>query len=47
MTKSKVGRKGLFDLHFHTAVHHQRKPGQELSRVRSLQAGADTKAMEE
>jgi hypothetical protein len=26
--------KGLFSLHFHTAVHHQRKSGQELNQGR-------------
>jgi hypothetical protein len=28
------GGKGLFSLHFHSAVHHQRKSGQELKQVR-------------
>jgi hypothetical protein len=28
------GGKGLFSLHFHTAVHHQRKSGLELKQVR-------------
>jgi hypothetical protein len=28
------GEKGLFGLHFHTAVHHQRKSGLELKQVR-------------
>jgi hypothetical protein len=28
------GRKGLFSLHFHAAVHHQRKSGLELKQVR-------------
>ena len=28
------GAKGLFSLHFHTAVHHQRKSGLELKQVR-------------
>jgi hypothetical protein len=28
------GRKGLFSLYFHIAVHHQRKVGQELKQVR-------------
>ena len=27
------GGKGLFSFHFHTAVHHQRKSGQELTEV--------------
>jgi hypothetical protein len=26
--------KGLFSLHFHTAVHHQRKSGLEVKQVR-------------
>jgi hypothetical protein len=28
------GGKGLFSLHFHAAVHHQRKSGLELKQVR-------------
>jgi hypothetical protein len=28
------GGKGLFSLHFHTALHHQRKLGLELKQVR-------------
>jgi hypothetical protein len=28
------GGKGLFSLHFHTAVHHQRRSGLELKQVR-------------
>jgi hypothetical protein len=28
------GEKGLFSLHFHAAVHHQRKSGLELKQVR-------------
>jgi hypothetical protein len=28
------GGKGLFSVHFHTAVHHQRKSGLELKQVR-------------
>jgi hypothetical protein len=28
------GGKGLFSLHFHIAVHHQRKSGQECRQVR-------------
>jgi hypothetical protein len=28
------GGKGLFGLHFHAAVHHQRKSGLELKQVR-------------
>jgi hypothetical protein len=35
MTKKQVGEeKGLFSLHFHTAVHHKRKSGLELKHVR-------------
>jgi hypothetical protein len=35
MTKKQVGEeKGLFSLHFHIAVHHQRKSGLELKQVR-------------
>jgi hypothetical protein len=40
----KLGRKGLFRLHFHMAVHHQRKSGQELKWGRNLEAGADAEA---
>jgi hypothetical protein len=28
------GRKGLFSLHFHNALHHQRKSGLELKQVK-------------
>ena len=38
--------KGLFTLHFHIVVHHQRKSGQELTLGRNLEAGADAEAME-
>jgi hypothetical protein len=35
MTKKQVGEeKGLLGLHFHDAVHHQRKSGVELKQVR-------------
>jgi hypothetical protein len=34
MTKKQVGKKGLFSLHFHIAVHHQRESGLELKQVR-------------
>jgi hypothetical protein len=34
MTKKQVGGKGLFSLHFHIALHHQRKSGLELKQVR-------------
>ena len=33
-------------LHFHIAVLHQRKSGQELTQGRNLEAGADAEAME-
>jgi hypothetical protein len=33
--------KGKLGLHFHIAVHYQRKPGQELKQGRNLEAGAD------
>ena len=47
MTEKQVGEKeGLFSLHFHIAVHHQRKSGQELTLGRNLEAGADAEAME-
>jgi len=39
--------KGLFSLHFHMAVHHQRKSRQELTQGRNLEAEADAEAMEE
>jgi hypothetical protein len=35
MTKKQVGEERvLFNLHFHIAVHHQRKSGLELKQVR-------------
>jgi hypothetical protein len=34
MTKVSWGGKGLFSLHFHIAVHHQRKSGLELKQAR-------------
>jgi len=48
MTKKQVGeeRKGLFSLHLHIAVHHQRKSGLELIQGRNLEAGADAEAVE-
>jgi hypothetical protein len=39
--KASWGGKGLFNLHFHIAVHHQRKSGMELTQGRILEAGAD------
>jgi len=40
------GGKGLFSLHFHIAVHHHRKSGQEFTQGRNSEAGADAEAME-
>ena len=40
------GGKGLFSLHFHIAVHHQRKSGLDLTQGRNLEAGTDAEAME-
>jgi hypothetical protein len=36
MTKKQVGEERVYSayIHFHTAVHHQRKPGVELKQVR-------------
>jgi len=31
-------KKGLINLHFHIAAHHQRKSGQELTQGRNLEA---------
>ena len=45
-TKATWGGKGLFGLHTHIIVHHQRKLGQELKQSRNLEAGADAEAME-
>jgi hypothetical protein len=36
----------LFSLHFHIAVHHQKKLGLELKQVMNLEAGADAEAMD-
>jgi hypothetical protein len=44
--KASQGGQGLFTSHFHIAVHHWRKSGQELKWGRSLEAGADAEAME-
>jgi hypothetical protein len=38
--------KGLFSLHVHIVVHHQRKIGQELKQDRNPEAGADAENME-
>ena len=40
------GGKGLLSLHFHIALHHQRKSGLELTQYRDLETGADVEAME-
>jgi hypothetical protein len=40
------GEKGLFSLHIHIALYHQRKAGQELTQDRNMEAGADAEAME-
>ena len=40
------GGKGLFSLHPHIAVYHQRKSGQELTQGKNLEAGADAEAIE-
>jgi hypothetical protein len=44
--KASWGGKGLFGLHFHIALHHWRKSGQELKQGRILEAGAGTEFME-
>jgi hypothetical protein len=46
MTKTSWGGKGLFSLHFHIAVHHQRQSGQELKQGKNLEARADAEALE-
>jgi hypothetical protein len=38
--------RGLFDLHFHITVHHQRKSGQELKPRRNLETRTNVGAME-
>jgi hypothetical protein len=43
--KANWGGKGLFGLHFHTAIHHWRKLGQKLNQGRNLKVGADAEAM--
>jgi hypothetical protein len=40
------GGKDLFSLHFHIAVHHQRKSGLELTQGRNLETGTDAEPME-
>ena len=44
--KATWGGKGLFGLHFHITVHHQRKSGQELKQDRNLETGADAESVE-
>jgi hypothetical protein len=44
--KASWGGKGLFSLQFHTAVHHQRKSGLELTQGWNLKAEANAEAME-
>ena len=39
--------KGSFGSHFHIAVHHGRKSGQELKHRKNLEAGDDSKAIHE
>ena len=46
MIKSKLGGKGLFNLHFHIVVYHRRKSGQNLQLGRHLGAGEGAEAME-
>jgi hypothetical protein len=41
-----LGRKGLFSLQFHIAIHHQRKSELELKQGRILEAGGDAEAIE-
>ena len=44
MTKKQVGEERVYSAYtFHTAVHHQRKSGQELTQGRNLEAGAEQK----
>lgn len=45
--KASWGGKGLFGLHFHIIVHHQRNSGQELKQSRNLETGVGPVAMEE
>ena len=40
------GGKGVFNLHFHIAVHHQRNLGQKLTQGRNLEAEAGAEAIE-
>jgi hypothetical protein len=43
--KPSWGRKGLFDLHIHIAILHQRNSGQELKHNRNLEVEVDAEAM--
>jgi hypothetical protein len=47
MTKEIWGRKGLFSIHFHVTDRLLRKSGQEHNQGRDMEAGADTKTMED
>jgi hypothetical protein len=38
---------GLFFSHFHIAVHHQMKSGQELTQGKNMKAAADAEAMKD
>jgi hypothetical protein len=38
--EASCGGNGLFSIHFHTVVHHQRKSEQELTQGRNLEAEA-------
>lgn len=43
---NKLGRQGLFDLHFEIIVHHWRKSGSERKQGWNLDVGADSEVME-
>jgi hypothetical protein len=47
ITKKQAGEERVYSAYtFHTAVHHQRKSGLELTQDRNLEAGDDIEAME-
>jgi hypothetical protein len=46
MTKKQVGERVYSAYTLHIAVHHQKKPGLELTQGRSLEAGVDAEDME-
>jgi hypothetical protein len=47
MTKNASWRgKGLFDLHFHIAVHYQMESEEQLKQGRNLESGSDADTME-